>query len=311
MVRPYGFGFNQETGQDNEFQHQPNCSADELQSKALLEFDAMVTKLQGNGLEVLVLDEPAATELPDAVFPNNWFSTSASNELIIYPMKTPNRRAEVRIAALLKLLKQHHYQVSEVHDLRPQTDLHANWQAEHILEGTGSLVFNHPTGHIYCALSERAHLSAVNRYCERFNYQATCFNSKSSSGNPIYHTNVLLSCGTDLAVVCLEAVAEEDQQALKAQLNEHYQTIIEISEQQMTHGFCGNVLELHTTSGEPVLVLSQSATEQFNSKQIKQLESFFRLIPCAIPTIEYIGGGSARCMIAENFLSKQQKHLTS
>ena len=48
--------------------------------------------------------------------------------------------------------------------------------------------------------------------------------------------------------------------------------------------------------------MSDSAYNGFTNDEIAILERHGSLVCCPIPTIEYIGGGSARCMIAENFL---------
>ena len=76
MVRPVDFGFNEETALDNEFQQKLDDSA-KVTEQALVEFEGMVKRIKAAGIEVLVL-EKADTDYvtPDAVFPNNWFSTS-------------------------------------------------------------------------------------------------------------------------------------------------------------------------------------------------------------------------------------------
>jgi hypothetical protein len=48
--------------------------------------------------------------------------------------------------------------------------------------------------------------------------------------------------------------------------------------------------------------MSQSAHDALTDEQRQLLSSYCELVPLAIPTIETIGGGSARCMLAEVFL---------
>jgi hypothetical protein len=69
------------------------------------------------GVRVSLMQHAVSHGTPDAVFPNNWFSTHAAREgggagasaertMVLYPMKCPNRAAERRpdiIAALDKL----------------------------------------------------------------------------------------------------------------------------------------------------------------------------------------------------------------
>ena len=51
----------------------------------------------------------------------------------------------------------------------------------------------------------------------------------------------------------------------------------------------------------PVLVMSSSAYHSLNPEQVKRLEKHAQLLHSPLTTIEYCGGGSARCMLAELF----------
>ena len=53
------------------------------------------------GLQIHLFTHEDHHGTPDAVFPNNWFSTHSEREcgqntLVLYPMKVPNRRLERR-----------------------------------------------------------------------------------------------------------------------------------------------------------------------------------------------------------------------
>jgi hypothetical protein len=69
--------------------------------------------------------------------------------------------------------------------------------------------------------------------------------------------------------------------------------------------FCGNMLEVQNKNQERLLVLSQTAYDAFSPEQRELLGRDKTLVPISIPTIETIGGGSARCMLAEIFLPKR------
>ncbi len=300
MVQPFDFGFNEETGLDNEFQHRPaNNQVDKIKFLAKKEFESMVERLEQNNLEVLVLGKSHTKQkLPDAIFPNNWFSTRANGEVFIYPMKTNNRRAEVQVDQLVQSFWQKNYQVSSVLDIRDSATNLA-------LEGTGSLIFQHQQGKVYASISERCDKTLLIQFCQQYHYQPQIIYTKSSKGLPIYHTNVLLSCGENFAVICDQVITEdpESQQSLNS-LAENCDDLIKISESQMTQSFCGNILQLKSQKGEPCIVMSNSALKGFTAAQIRILEKHGSLIAVNIPTIENIGGGSARCMLAENFLSQ-------
>ncbi len=50
------------------------------------------------------------------------------------------------------------------------------------------------------------------------------FQAKDRQGNSVYHTNVVMAVGTDVAVVCLESVADKaERQRLKASLSVHHE----------------------------------------------------------------------------------------
>ena len=97
MVRPANFGYNEETAANNAFQTLDNSiSLDEIKDKARAEFDAFVDMLRHRAVNVVVADDSPVPIKPDAVFPNNWFSTSPSGTVNIFPMYAANRRAEKR-----------------------------------------------------------------------------------------------------------------------------------------------------------------------------------------------------------------------
>jgi hypothetical protein len=310
MVKPIDFGFNEQTGSDNEFQNRPSDGeAQALKSIVRKEFSTAVSVLESKGLEILLLGKPdTSLQLPDAIFPNNWFSTRTNGQVIIYPMKTENRKAEVQIPELVSLLKEHRYLVNEIIDLR-ETQTGSNQSAvEHqndaIMEGTGSLIFHHPSGQLFTAISERCQENPVKHFSNRFNHKLTSFNTVSSNGAPIYHTNVLMSCGENFAVIATPVIKPQERSRVTDALSNCVDDIIQISEAQMSQSFCANILQLKDKNGEPLIAMSKSAFSGFTAKQIKRLERHGELAICSIDTIERIGGGSMRCMLAENFLTK-------
>jgi hypothetical protein len=298
MVKPIDFGFNEQTGLDNEFQNKPqNSEAEHIKQLVTAEFNNAAEKLAAHGLQVLLLGKEHTNEqLPDAVFPNNWFSTQSTGHLTIFPMKTSNRKAEVQPDQLVRLLRANNYDVGTIVDLR------TNLGPEQALEGTGSLIFHHPTNTVFAALSDRCQSQLLAQFSERFNYQLFSFNTQSKTGSAIYHTNVMMSCGEDFAVVATPVICENDRDIVLEALNQRVNDVIEISEEQMASSFCGNILQLKSGTGTPLIAMSESAFRGFNSKQLSILEKHGELVICAIPNIERIGGGSMRCMLAENFL---------
>ena len=285
MVQPIDFGFNEQTGADNEFQNRPmENELRDINALVNSEFDYTVKTLQSLNIETLILaKEHTQTNLPDAIFPNNWFSTRTNGEIHIYPMKAENRRAEVQIIQLSNLLKAAGFELARVIDLR--TDL----PKQSVLEGTGSLIFHHPSRTIFAAISERCQIDAVQHYANRFDYQLEPFETASSNGTPIYHSNVLMSCGKDFAVITDSIVLARHRKNLLSKLEDRVGELLIINEQQMANHFCGNILQLEDNNKQPVIALSNSAYNGFNTSQKKFLENKGTLAVCKIPTIERIG----------------------
>lgn len=298
MVRPAAFGFNEETAANNFFQHNPGVSRKVLQQKALAEFDTMVETLQGNGIEVLVITDTADPPKPDAIFPNNWLSTSPDGKVFVYPMYAPSRRAEKRDDILEWLGKR--FVVTDVQDW-------SEFEAEgRFLEGTGSMVMDHDNKLIYAAISERTNISVLEKFAATNGYQAIVFLATDKEGRPVYHTNVVMALGERFCVLCEEAIEEEwELIAVRQLLESTRHSIIPISKEQM-HRFAGNMLEVLNNHGEHILVLSQVAYDSLRKVQKQMLEAYVRLLPVAVPTIEQVEGGSVRCMMAEVFLERRK-----
>lgn len=295
LVRPAAFGFNAEAAKSNVFSH---ASADlEFASKAVAEFDALVKQLSNAGVEVLVFDDTPSPPKPDAVFPNNWFSTHADGTLALYPMATAPRRLERRVDELRSMLEQRGF------DVRRVVELSGSENQGRFLEGTGSLVLDRPRRRAYANLSSRTDADVIAEFDRRLGFSTFVFDARDPGGRPIYHTNVVLSLGTGFAVLCLEAVAEQDRDRLVADLDSSGRTMIELSFAQLRRFGC-NLLELRGKGG-PVIALSHKALSNLRPDQIRTLEQFGSLVSADIPTIEAVGGGSVRCMIAEIHLPRR------
>ena len=295
MVRPVDFKYNVETGVDNEFQHRLALAPEQITERALNEFCATVANLESKGVKVMVLEKGELKgETPDAVFPNNWFATDSKGNVYLFPMKTENRRREVRPYDAKQLLKANGLIVGNTIKVGDEDD-------GLVLEGTGAIVFDHKWQLAYAALSERCDETLLNHFCRKIDYQPISFRSFSSNERPIYHTNVLMSVGRDFVVACLAAIDEKDRRRFIECVQRTGKKLIDITFEQMEQHFCGNILELKNVDGERVLALSKRAWAGFDEQQ----QAFFsaRMTICAsdIETLETVGGGSMRCMLAEVF----------
>jgi hypothetical protein len=294
LVRPAAFGFNAEAAKSNVFAHDAREAGGERRAQA--EFDRLATKLSAGGVEVLVLEDSAEPAKPDAVFPNNWVSFHADGTMALYPMATEPRRLERRVEEVRALVENAGFRVSQVIDL----SLHE--EQRQVLEGTGSLVLDRPRRRSYASLGPRTSAEAIADFDRQLGYSTFAFDARDPGGRPIYHTNVLLSLGTRFAVLCLEAVALEQRASLVAEIEESGRKIVELSFAQLRRFGC-NLLELKGKQG-PVIAMSEKARSNLRPDQLRALEGFGELLAVDIPTIEAVGGGSVRCMIAEVHLPR-------
>ncbi len=298
MVRPAAFGFNAETAANNYFQSNPDISKDELQQKALAEFDNMVQTLRSHDINVLVIDDTKEPAKPDAIFPNNWLSTSPHGIVSVFPMYAPNRRIEKRDEIIQQLTKEF-----VVNDLQDWSEYEAEGR---FLEGTGSMIIDYENKMIYACVSERTSLSVLEKYAATNNFQAIVFLATDKNGMPVYHTNVMMTLGEDFCVLCEEAIEEEwELIAVRQLLESTNHAIIAITREQM-HCFAGNMLQVKNNNGDKFLIMSQTAFTSLRKEQKQMLEAYATLLPVAVPTIEEVEGGSVRCMMAEVFLERKR-----
>lgn len=293
MIRPHRFFLNPETIGDNAFQRETAPEDSEsISEHARSEFDMAVESLRGAGVTVEVFDDTPAPEKPDAIFPNNWFSTHEDGRVVLYPMFSPARRRERRKDIISAL--QERYGMTEVLDYSDYE------KRERYLEGTGSLVLDHSNRIAYVSLSKRSHPVLVERFCADFKYEPVVFESASSDGRPIYHTNVMLCLGTNFALAGLKNITDSAaRRKVHDRLKASGKKVIELDPEQIEN-FAGNALELQGGKGN-ILVLSERAAASLTLEQRTALEREARLLPLSLPTIE-LAGGSARCMMAEIFL---------
>lgn len=291
MVRPAHFTFNEQTAKNNYFQKKTSHS--NLNEKALREFDNFVEVLRSNKIEVIVVQDTNEPHTPDSIFPNNWFSTHSTGELVLYPMFAENRRFE-RKSHVLETIEEH-FRVHKVIDL-------TEWENKNrFLEGTGSMILDHNNRFVYACRSERTDDIVFEDFYTKMNLEPELFNAYDENEKIIYHTNVMLSIGKSVAVICAESIVDEKRRTCVInRLKNYKKEVVEITFEQM-RCFCANILEVCNSENENCLIMSETAKNNFTQNQKEILERYCKIISAPLDTIEQTGGGSARCMIAEIF----------
>lgn len=298
MVRPKAFGFNPETAATNTFQRPAEEHSDPA-AAARAEFQQLVRALESEGVSVCAVDDSAPPTKPDAVFPNNWLSFHPCGTLVLYPMAHASRRAERRQEVIDAAIAQVGFQLQHLIDL--------TWYEDEgkFLEGTGSLVLDHAQRVAYACLSPRTHPQVVSEWAAELGYEAVTFAAANREGVPLYHTNVLMCIGARGVIIGSEAIAPEDRPRVLERISASGREVIEIGHAEI-ECFAGNMLELATwdeaLGDSKVLVMSERARRALKPETFAQLSGCTdAVLAVPIPTIETLGGGSVRCMLAEVF----------
>lgn len=287
MIRPANFGFNSETAQSNRFQNEQQI--DNSSILAIQEFDHMVSDLLKSGLIINVFEDTSIPIKPDAIFPNNWISTHENGTIVLYPMEAENRRIERR-EDILDFLRNKGYDTALIDLTRSEVDAK-------YLEGTGSIIFDSVNRDAYACISSRTDVKLFEQLCKKLNYNPISFLAEDVSGNAIYHTNVMLSIGEHVIIICSESIPDMVERAMVMNtLKASNRTLIDVSFAQMNQ-FCCNCIEVDDINGNSRLIMSSTAHNALHDNQINQIAQTTTILPVDINTIETIGGGSARCMI--------------
>jgi len=311
MIYPDTFKFNPETASDNKFMKPlVGVTEEETNMLARKEFENAVSLLGEHSINVVVVHSPKDVETPDAVFPNNWFSHHGDT-VVLYPMRNKSRSIERQPENIVNALKEVGIETAKVFDLSYHEE---NRKMETIvvdeknvemsvcveaLEGTGSMVLDRVNRVAYAIESPRTTEVVFDEWCKTMDYEGVFFHAENEKG-PIYHSNVIMGIGEKFAVISLESIkSSSEQEMVVNSLAKQGREIIDISLDQV-QAFCGNLLEVKSSTGDPKIVMSQTAFENFTAEQKAKLKTYGDIVALDIPTIE-TAGGSARCIMAEVF----------
>lgn len=301
MVRPARFALNEQTAVDNFYQQTDALvESEQAQAKALAEFDNFVGKLKAEGVDVHVIQDSEDPHTPDSIFPNNWISMHRDGSILLYPMKAENRRLERR-PNIASELEEMGFAIEEI------VDFSAAEEEGYYLEGTGALIFDHDKKLVYMARSQRADEGLLDIVASEIGYTPVVFSAFQDTPEgrqPIYHTNVMMCVTHTSVIICLDTIDDaQEKDMVKKAIEDSGKELIEISEAQK-HQFAGNMLAVKGDGAKPLLVMSSRAAESLTQNQKDIIEVHHKIVHSDLETIENLGGGSARCMLAEIYLPK-------
>lgn len=289
VMEPGRFHANPQTRATNLYQHDDDRNVAAIHEQAVGEFRVFRDMLVAHGVNVL--STLGVEESPDDIFCNNWVSThrdaQGAGTMVLYPMLADNRKIERRSDLLGLLAKQYTRTI----------DLSGYENQGMALESTGALVLDRLHDIAYSNISDRSYDAPAREWAGKMNVDLVRF-ATDYQGLPVYHADVVLWLGTGLAGICSECLS--DREGMLRLLRRHRE-VIEFTNEQMK-SFCGNSLEVVGRGGERMLVMSAAGVKTLTAAQEKQLSQYYTtLISPDIRTIEYYGGGSARCMLLELF----------
>lgn len=302
MIRPLSLKENKEKQKSDNLQKKIDIPQNKISEKALEEFDALVDKLKKAKIEVIVVEDKTKN-LPSSVAINSWISFHENGNVGIYPMMEKNRRGERR-EDILDVLEEKGFEIKN------ELDYTLAQEEGLFLEGMDSVVLDRENEVAYCALSQRADEDLFIEFCEDFEFTPVVFHAYQSQGMkrvPLDNTNLMISVGQKVAVVCIGCIdSTKEQKVLLDFLRESKKTIITITEDQVNN-FVANMVELKSTDGKSYMVMSSRAYASLTPEQIEQIEKNSQIIHSDLTTIENVAGISAKSMIAEVFLQRNQQ----
>lgn len=296
LISPTSFGFNPETAQSNVFQHDIHLAKKVIQHGAQKEWERVCEMLVREKIHVIVVMDTPTPIKPDALFPNNWISTLEDGTIILYPLLAHNRRTEKRLDLVHQLTL--NYSVKNI------IDLSFYEKQNQFLEGTGSMVFDRVNKIVYACLSVRTSIEPLEHLAKLLGYQVVAFHAFDHE-KPIYHTNVLMSVGTHWASICFDAIPDKtEREKIMAFFSKTGKEVVSLTHEQL-EAFAGNILELESLDEKKKIIMSKTTYDSLDKNQITSFTSFGDICYTDVPTIEQVGGGGIRCLIAEIFLEKK------
>ncbi len=282
LVKPASFGYDQISAKTNTFQS--NNNSKELSDLVEKEHFELTKLLDKNNIAFQILNSPK--ECLDGIFPNNWVITYFDKTYDLFSMLNPNRRLE-RSKENINFL-QNAYLL--------KNDFSTYEKDNQFLEGTGSLVLDRINKIAYMSVSKRSSVKLATHWANRRGYTLNLFSSYLDDV-PIYHTNVVMFIGSNIACLGSDLIKENTIEAL---LKKHHR-VITLSKEEVKN-FCGNCIEVKDRENNKILLMSSRAYSNFSKKNLLELSSYYpKILHTNLTNIENVGGGSLRCMILELF----------
>lgn len=135
-------------------------------------------------------------------------------------------------------------------------------------------------------------------------YRAVTFQAFDEENIPIYHTDCVMSMLKNHVLICLDAVKDESErnklimEIIDDKINKVPLKVIELNFGEIK-SMCSNVFNLVDKDNKNIIFMSEKARNGYQEHNRKILEQNYILVSTDVSIIEKLGGGSARCLLAE------------
>ena len=197
LIKPASFYCNEQTAGTNLYQHSnQEKDKDKILHEALIEFQHFEDLLKENGILVTTLQ--GQEDCPDNIYPN-WFLTFENKTMNLFSMLAKNRRLEKS--------KSH---VSFLNKTYKTTIDYSDFENDSVfLEGTSSMVLDRVNKVAYMGLSARSNEVLAQQWAKDCGFNLIVFETKSHLDEPIYHTDIIMYIGTEIAVICPDSIQSQ------------------------------------------------------------------------------------------------------
>lgn len=288
MIEPATFYANPETMVTNFYQQDDGTNTTEILAEAVREFRQYRDALVKAGVAVTTMI--GSPDCPDHIY-CDWLTTFPCRHMIVSPMATQSRRLE-RKEWMIDVFRRSY---DMLHDYRDEE------KKGLFLEANASLVLDRVHKIAFAALSARTTKDMAQKWCADMGYELVTFRTLKGKDLPVYHTDLVIWIGSEMAACCYECIWEEDREAVKAALEKTGRHVASLSMEEH-YGYAGNALQLYTMQGKKILTMSSRAYASLSHEnRLLFTDHFDEIVHTSLSFIERYGGGSARCMLAELF----------
>lgn len=266
---------------------------DKIRNAVSKEFNDLVLVLQKNEIEIVAYEE-TKLDLNNAFFLNNWISFHEDGTIILYPAKSIQQ--EWRSDLIISLQKKDY-------DIKQILDFTHHEKEKQCLEGSAKLIFDNLSRTIYSLKSPLSCSDGLKKLADFLEYDLLEFCLKNGNKNT-WKISSVLTLSDKYALLCSSIIKSKTEHDLLVRSLTRSGREIIITEGGQSKAIGGNILELRNSTGESILVMSQTAYSALKPDQIERITQYSRIVPVQMQHMELFGNGILRGIMSVISLPK-------